>query len=146
MKSKSDEAETIRHQMARIRRAHHEEIGGVFLGAEKVAGWGRHIRLITWGALGAAAVLWMFANRSRKVPVKTLNQETSAADTEINGVPAPAEEPSVSRSGLLDGAANFFTTLAIRAAQNYRGLSARRLAHGTWSAQGKQCSRPSEQT
>jgi hypothetical protein len=134
MKSRPNDAETIRRQMARIRHKHHEDIGEVLAGAEKVAGWGRHIRLYSCVAVGAAAVIWVITNRVRTVPMKRANPEIVAKDAEeFEETLGTLAQPSTTRPGLLGGAARFLTTVVVRAAQNYAAhcleewISARRV-------------------
>ena len=114
MKTIHDDAETIRRRMALIRRKHHEDVRAVLAGAEKVAGWGRHVRLYTWVALGVAAGFWMVTHRRRTVPIKSATGEivtTTADKTEPTEV--PVAERSTTFSSLLGGAASFLTTVAI---------------------------------
>ena len=120
MKTIHDDAETIRRRMALIRRKHHEDVRAVLAGAEKVAGWGRHVRLYTWVALGVAAGFWMVTHRRRTVPIKSATGEIVAKTADkTEPTEVAVAKRSTTFSSLLGGAASFLTTVAIRAAQNY---------------------------
>lgn len=122
MRSTRDEAETIRREMARIRRSHHEDITDVLVGAESLAGWGRHIRLLTGTAMSLAALFWMLSNRWRRVSMSPATRETVAVGAEGNRETEAAvalAQPGSPHATLAGELARFLTTVAIRAAQNY---------------------------
>jgi hypothetical protein len=120
MKSSHDDAKTIRRRMAQIRRKHHEDVREVLDGAEKVAGWGRHIWLYSWSALAAATVFWMVTSGRRMVQMNRASPESIPQDAaDIKQLQVPDAERSTSRPSLLCEAASFLTTVAVRAAQNY---------------------------
>ena len=95
-------------------RKHHEDVRGrVLAGDEKVAGWGRHVRLYTWVALGVAAGFWIVTHRRRTVPIRAHRRnryEDRGQDRADRGT----------RCGTIDdflefaagGAASFLTTMA----------------------------------
>jgi len=122
MKARPDDAQTIHERMAQIRRKHHEDVREVLAGAETVADWGRHIRLYSWAALGAAvvALIWTATNRGRTASMKTASPpNTDIVGAQIVETEAVHPEPSSKRTGLVAEVARFLTSVAVRAAQNY---------------------------
>ena len=122
MKFRSDDIETIRGRMAQIRRKHHEEVREVLAGAETVAGWGRHIRVYSWAALGAAAVagIWI-ATSGRKKESMQINGPEVTASVDEEAIQTEKSDRQAPKAGLgwPGQVANFVTTVAVRAAQNY---------------------------
>jgi hypothetical protein len=120
MKRRRNDVETIRRRMAQIRRKHHTDVREVIAGAETVAGWGRHIWLFSWTALGAAAVCWMIANRGRTGPMKQSAPYERAQDKEQSkAAQPPILERATTFPSLLASAGSFLTSVVVRAAQNY---------------------------
>jgi hypothetical protein len=107
--------------MVQIRRKHHEDVREVIAGAEAVAGWGWHIWLYSWAALGAAAVgLWIVANRSRGIPIgEATPSDTAELPPGVAESRAGEGEPSKTHPRWLADTGSFLLGMAVRAAQNY---------------------------
>ena len=96
------------------------------LGAENVAGWGRHVRPYAWAALGAAAAtaFWIISKRERKPPaaeaapsaIPHVHQEIAQATGQDLAGPNPHQR-------LWHEACNLAISVAVRAAQNYAAHS-----------------------
>jgi hypothetical protein len=119
--AKSNDVDEIRRQMVQLRRKHREDVREVIAGAEAVAGWGRHIGLYSWAALGAAAVaLWIVANRRKAVPIgeATPLEPAEPPPGVAENRPGAGERLKPPPRWLSD-AGNFLLGVALRAAQTY---------------------------
>ena len=109
--SQSNDADTIRRQMAQIRRELHEDMQGLVAGAEDASDWRHYVKMYPWIAVGAAtAVGYVVVPRRRKVVVEAPQFPVATQKT---------VEKKERQAGLLGAAFGLVWPLIVRAGQNY---------------------------
>lgn len=118
MATASNEADTIRRQMAEIRQSLHRDMQGVVAGAEAASDWRHYVRLYPWAALGGASALGYFLMpRRRRSVSQTAEKAAEKVLAKAQGVAeAPKEEK---KRGLIGGLFALSTPVLLRAAQSY---------------------------
>jgi hypothetical protein len=109
--SQSIDADTIRRQMAQIRRELHEDVQGLVAGAEEAADWRYYVRMYPWIAVGAAMALGYFVVPKRRKIVVEAPQVPVATQNTV--------EKKERRAGLLGAGFGLLWPLLIRAGQSY---------------------------
>lgn len=120
MATASNDIDTIRRQMAQIRRELHEDVRDVVASAEAATDWKHYVRMYPWACLGAAVAVGYFVvpKRSESIPDRLASQAdlTNVRDL-VEGTKKKREEKK--RSGLVGAAFGMLVPLVVRAGQNY---------------------------
>jgi hypothetical protein len=119
-KSESLDADDIRRLMSVIRSRMSTEAAGVKQGARELTDWRFYVEQFGKPLLGVCAVLGYFAV-PRKVQVVRPDEDMVARLIEKGKVVVQSNIPPVRKAGLLDGAFNNLSRLAIRAGVAYAG-------------------------
>jgi hypothetical protein len=120
-RTSTDDVETIRRQMAQIRRELHEDMQNVVAGAEAVTDWRRYVKLYPWACVGAAFTLgFLIVPRRRRSTAKEAQKAAEEAVSRVQEVASPPKaEKKEKRAGLMGMLFGMVSPIAVRAAQSY---------------------------